>query len=283
MFIAYIKKAYVYLQSLSIDIVLGACAGMLFFDRLVEAELNVILYILLGLAVWCIYTFDHLLDATLIGKQASTYRHYFHQIHFKILSFFLILVGSMGLATAYILYKLYFKIIIVYGLCLGLLILLVFVLLKVFPKKWAFIKEISIATLYVGGIMLAPFFHNDLEKIPAYFWLLGIAYVLVAWFNTIFLGILDRESDDKDGLSSLATSVGESRSKKVLYVLLAIMLVYIISLFMILNSFVYLHISLILIIALIHGTTFLKAEKNNVSVRMKLDASFLLSFLLLLV
>ncbi|MEX2593491.1 MAG: UbiA family prenyltransferase [Anditalea sp.] len=281
MAILQLKKIYAYLQSLSIDIVLGACAGMLFFDRLIEAELDLVLYILLGLAVWCIYTFDHLLDAKQIGKQASTFRHSFHQEHFKTISFLLILIGGIGLGAAF--YMLHIKYIIIYGLGLGILILLVFIFLKIVPGKWAFIKEISIATLYVGGIMLAPFFHNVLGEMPHSFWLLGIAYVLVAWFNTIYLGILDRESDYKDGLYSLALSMGESRSKKILYVLLAIMLAYIISLYVILNSFAYFHISLILIIALIHGIAFLKAENNNDAVRRKLDASFMLPFLLLLV
>jgi 4-hydroxybenzoate polyprenyltransferase len=282
MLIAYCKKVYAYLQSLSIDIVLGACAGMLFFDRLIGAGLNITVYILLGLAVWCIYTFDHLLDARLIDQQASTMRHAFHQKHFNLLAFFLLLIGAIGLGAAF--YMLHIRLIIIYGLGLGILILLVFLLLRLVPKKWAVIKEISIATLYVGGIMLAPFFHHPHREIPQYFWLLGIAYVLVAWFNTIFFGILDRESDRKDGLYSLALSVGESRSKKILHALLILMLIYILSLFVILNSFVYFHLSLILCIALLHAMAFLQAEKmDNDVIRRKLDASFMLPFLLLLV
>src|SRR5690606_11649255 len=119
---------YRYLQTLSIDIVLGACAGMLFFDRLIEAELNLIVYLLLGLAVWCIYTFDHLLDARQIGKHASTFRHAFHQEHFKVLSIFLGLIGSVGLILALNLLKI--NDILILGLGMGALILLIFILLK---------------------------------------------------------------------------------------------------------------------------------------------------------
>lgn len=276
-----LETFYLYLQTLSIDIVLGACAGMLFFDRLIEAELNLIVYLLLGLAVWCIYTFDHLLDAKQIGKDASTFRHAFHQEHFKALSIFLGLTGAVGLILA--LNQLKINDILILGLGMGALILLVFILLKINPKKFYFLKEISIATFYVGGIMLAPFFHNDLGEIPSYFWLLGIAYVFVAWFNTIFLGILDKETDQRDGLNSLALTVGEPGSRMILNVLLALMLSFILSLYLLLNSFAYVHISIVLTMALIHSIAFLQGSENKDAVRRKLDASFMLPFLLLLI
>src|SRR5690554_3457501 len=175
-----LKNFYDYLQILSVDIVLGACAGMLFFDRLVDADLRLLLYLLLALAVWCIYTFDHLLDARQIKKEASTPRHAFHQKHFKALAFFLILLGSIGLGLAFYLLKIRF--ILFSGLAIGSLILLSFILLKVFPSTWVFLKEISISIFYVGGVMLAPYFHSSLIKISQAFWLLGLAYILVAWF-----------------------------------------------------------------------------------------------------
>lgn len=278
---AYINKVYIYLESLSVDIVLGACAGMLFFDRLIGADLNPVIYILLAMAVWCIYTFDHLLDARQIDKQASTFRHAFHQRYFKPLAFFFVLVGTLGLGGALYLFKI--SHLVTYGFCLGVLILLIFILLKIVPKNWVFLKEISISGLYVVGIMLAPYFQHDWGVIPPFFWLFGIAYVLVAWFNTVFLGILDQESDQKDGLYSFALAVGESRSRKFLFVLMGIMLIYIVSLFWILDSFSYFHVSIILLIALIHSNAFLKTEEDRDVVRRKLDASFMLPFLLLLI
>src|SRR5690606_20107856 len=108
-----------------------------FFDRLVRAELGIILYILLGLAVWCIYTFDHLLDAKQIGKQASTFRHAFHQKNFKVLGIMLFSVGSLGLSLAFMMLRI--KYIIGFGLALGVLIFLIFILLKVKPQQWTFL------------------------------------------------------------------------------------------------------------------------------------------------
>src|SRR5690606_5498257 len=102
-----------------------------------------------------------------------TPRHAFHQKHFKALAIILVTLGILGLGMA--IYFLKIKFIVFTGLALGSLILLSFVLLKTFPQKWVFLKEISIATLYVGGIMLAPYFHNDLIRIPFVFWLLGLA------------------------------------------------------------------------------------------------------------
>ncbi|HLU90664.1 MAG TPA: UbiA family prenyltransferase [Cyclobacteriaceae bacterium] len=274
------RRVYVYLQTLSIDIVLGACAGMLFFARLVGAELNIILYVLLGLAVWCIYTFDHLLDARQIGSQASTFRHAFHQRHFKALSILLVVMGCLGLILALIMLRI--KYIIGLGLGLGALILLVFILFKVRPRQWAFLKEIFIATLYVGGIMLAPFFHRESQLVPADFWWLGSAYVLVAWFNSAYLGILDRETDQKDGLYSLALRLGEPKSRKILRIILILMLGYIASFYLWLGSFTYMHISILLLIALVHAIAFLERDRHKDAIRRKLDGSFMLPFLLLL-
>lgn len=276
-----LKLLYDYLQILSIDIVIGACAGMLFFDRLIGADLRLLLYLLLAMAVWCIYTVDHLLDARQIKKKASTPRHAFHQKHFRTLAFLLGIFGSLGLAAAF--YFLKIKFILFTGLALGSLILLSFILLKIFPRKWVFVKEISIAALYVGGIMLAPYFHNDLVMIPQSFWLLGLAYVLVAWFNTLYLGILDRESDKEDGLYSFALTVGKSRSNKLLMGLMLVMLLYISGLYFLLSSRHYLYISLVLIMAFIHCIVFLQDQSNSDNARRKLDGCFMLPFILLLV
>lgn len=274
-------KMYRYFQTLSLDIVLGACAGMLFFDRLLEVKLNLIVYVLLGLAVWCIYTFDHLLDARQIGKSASTFRHAFHQQHFKILALCLFLTGCTGLVLAFSFLKI--RSIVFFGLGLGVLILTIFIALKINPYKWAFVKEISISFLYVVGIMLAPAVNHIPEKLPSYFWLLGLGYIFVACFNTVFLGILDKETDQKDGLSSLVLVLGEERSKKILSFLLVFMFFYFISLYGFLNSITYFQITLLFIIALIHGIAFLQGAKDQDSTRRKLDASFMLPFLLLLV
>src|SRR5690606_31061139 len=208
MLTARFKNFYDYLQILSIDIVIGACAGMLFFDRLIGADMRLLLYFLLALAVWCIYTFDHLLDARQIPREASTFRHAFHQKHFRKLTFLMVLLAGTGLGLAFYLLKI--RDILIFGLILGGVILTLFLLLKIIPRGSILIKELFIAIMYVGGIMLAPFFHNNLEKVPAYFWVFGIAYVLIAWFNTIYLGTLDRESDQKDGLYSLALTIGEA-------------------------------------------------------------------------
>lgn len=281
MFTERLKVTYKYSQILSIDIALGACAGMLFFDKLVNAELRLLLYLLLALAVWCIYTFDHLLDARQIKSKASAPRHAYHQKHFKPLCAILVTMGSLGLITA--LYLLQVKFIIFSGVALGTLILLIFIFLKISPSKWIYLKEISISTLYVGGIMLAPYFHNDYIKVPKGFWLLGFAYVLVAWFNTLYLGVMDRESDKEDGLHSSALAVGEERSMKFLFVLMGFMLLYPVSLYLFLPSRFYLHISIVLVMALIHSVVFLKSKKGTDNTRGELDAAFLFPFILLLI
>ena len=95
--------------------------------------------------------------------------------------------------------------------------------------------------------------------------------------------MLDRESDKVDGLYSFALTVGESRSNKLLVGLMVVMLLYIASLYIFLSSRYYLHISIVLIMALNHGMVFLQDQNSSDDARRKLDACFMIPFFLLLI
>ncbi len=51
----------------------------------------------LGLAVWSVYTLDHLFDARLNCGRLKNLRHQFHEQHFKRLVFVLLLTSLTGL------------------------------------------------------------------------------------------------------------------------------------------------------------------------------------------
>ena len=73
------RKILLYLNLLSLDVVLGAMAGMLFFSDLLEVNIAGSVYFLLGLAVWSIYTLDHLMDARSAINKPQSPRHQLHQ------------------------------------------------------------------------------------------------------------------------------------------------------------------------------------------------------------
>src|SRR6478736_436347 len=77
---------YRVINALSLDVAGGAVICALFFAQLLKVNLFPQGLAALGLAVWIVYTGDHLLDAKRLREQASTFRHGFHQQHFKLLA-----------------------------------------------------------------------------------------------------------------------------------------------------------------------------------------------------
>ena len=90
------KKILFYANILSLDVVAGALAGMLFFSDLLGVEVSGKAFVVLALAVWSIYTFDHLWDAKSTKNIPRSDRHYFHYRNFRpmvfafVLAFFLL-------------------------------------------------------------------------------------------------------------------------------------------------------------------------------------------------
>ncbi|WP_332911644.1 hypothetical protein [Algoriphagus boritolerans] len=145
-----------YLSWLSIDVVLGAMAGMLFFEKLFRVSLHWPAYALLALAVWSIYTLDHLLD---IRKKTTPFsdRRTFHLKNWKILIFFLFIAGVLGLIGAFWWFG--------WGkelqLTLGLAGMILGSKLLIRKAGSGWMKELSIAIFYVIGIAWLPLLRTD--------------------------------------------------------------------------------------------------------------------------
>lgn len=65
---------YRYLNALSLDVVLGGVISGLFFAKLLEVTLPSQVLVELALAVWVIYTLDHLWDAYRSQRPVKTFR-----------------------------------------------------------------------------------------------------------------------------------------------------------------------------------------------------------------
>jgi hypothetical protein len=167
-----LEKIHLRLSWLSIDVVLGALAGLVFFSKLLRIELEWHVFLLLGLAVWSIYTADHLLDSRQKTEVDLSPRHHFHLKYKNSLRISLGLVLICGLSLAYYTFDLSSE--LGWSLILGTLISASMLLIRLAGRRMAWAKEISIALFYVLGIAWIP--------------LLRVKVLDLSWEIFLFLG-----------------------------------------------------------------------------------------------
>ena len=136
-------RFYHVINALSLDVALGAGVLSLVLGRYLGFRIPVTVLLILVLAVWIIYTVDHLLDAKSISGQATSFRHHFHQHFFKAILASLILAFAIGI----FLITQIPPVTIFYGIPVTLGVVTYFVLNRFF--KLTFQKEI-----YFSGILM---------------------------------------------------------------------------------------------------------------------------------
>ncbi|WP_460538062.1 UbiA family prenyltransferase [Echinicola sediminis] len=280
MLVQKLDKYYNYFQWLSLDVVLGACAGLFFFQHLLMLSFTPVVYVLMSLAVWGIYTFDHLMDARNIEGRASSGRHLFHQVHFNKLLIWLFLVGITGFYLAFNFIK--FSRLLSFGLLLSTMIVGNIMMLKFFGKRLTFLKELTTAMFYTAGITLVPLIRFVDGGLPRVFWFFALGYFIMAWFNLLLLAYMDKDSDQRDRMNSIVNTFGAQTTHNLLSAILVMALFYILSLFFVLGSLYYIYIVILLIMFLVHALAFVKPNKSKEAVRRQIDASYILPFVLLL-
>ena len=162
----------------------------------------------MAIAVWLIYTFDHLLDARKISGIPSSFRHQFHQQYQKplvVIAFILLLVGSIM--------AFYLPHIIFYNGLLGVLFTGMYFLVLQKTSFWQ--KEICIAIGYTWGVFVAPVSlyqgHLNLSQ-----WLLIPQVFLVVFANLLIFSWFDVVNDKRDGHKSMVIYWGLARSEKII-------------------------------------------------------------------
>jgi 4-hydroxybenzoate polyprenyltransferase len=275
-----IKKILQVGNLLSLDVVLGAVAGMCFFVELLEATVPASAYLLLGMAVWSIYTLDHLWDAKSAAGKAHSRRHVFHQENFKKIATAWMLVVFTGLVLVAGLTELRF--LLFRGLILGGMMVLWMSLIHIVGDPVSWLKEISTAAFYVIGIMLAPYLLMDQEEVPVFIPVFGADYFLVAWINLLILSYLDKESDRKDGFGSIVNVLSERKLRILVFSLAVLGIFFFFLQLLILGSFYHIFTGLLLVMLLIHVIVFLDPNQTKESARQKLEATFLIPIILLL-
>ncbi len=205
MLILLIKKVYRWIQATSLDVVVGSGLLTLSIAKYYKVSLPVPVVSCLMIAVWLIYTFDHLSDAKKIGKRAATFRHRFHQQYYKPLQGVLIFVLLAGVAAVCFLPP----VIVKNGVICASIVFFYFMLLKL---RSVWFKELLIAFCYTAGVFLGPL--SLTQEVLTIIQLLLIPQVfLLALANLIIFSCFDYENDKKDAQYSLAIHLGLLRSR----------------------------------------------------------------------
>lgn len=195
-------------QILSLDVVLGAIISSIFVARFLGYYLPASQWGALGMAVWLIYTADHLADAQKIKHPAHSARHRYHQRHFKAIRNAWFVVAAAGL---YILTLLPLSL-ITWGIGLTLLVGLYFLLIRLLPHSRFFHKEFIIAFLYTAGIFLAPIHYlSEAHALPII--LFFVEYFLLALTNVLLISWYEQDIDRADGQHSFVIVAGDETGK----------------------------------------------------------------------
>ena len=145
---------------LSLDVVFGALASMYFFQELVHVQLEWPIFVLLGLAVWTIYSLDYLLDARQ-SKGSSSPRRVFYRQNKLVLSLGVLVAVVIGLAGAFYWLgwntemQLTLVLVLAMGGCR-------WVIQKIGPVA---LKEVSIALFYVVGSLWLPMLRSEAQDL----------------------------------------------------------------------------------------------------------------------
>ncbi|HEY5824353.1 MAG TPA: hypothetical protein VIT44_08310 [Cyclobacteriaceae bacterium] len=197
-------------NTLSLDVAGGAVICATFFADLFQVNVLPQGLAALGLAVWIVYTADHLLDAKRLTDQASTFRHRFHQRHFKPLTVLLLVACLIEFILLFFLRKPIFY----NGLWLGL-----GVVIYVMINRWlSYFKEVAGALLYCGGVLL-PTFSLKLQSFQVPDKLILLQFLLIVFTNLVLFSWMDYENDVKDRHRSLITLLNKEWGRIIIWFL----------------------------------------------------------------
>ena len=253
--------------------------GMLFFSKLLRTPLDWSIYVVLGMAVWAIYTLDHLLDARKIEAAVQMDRHGFHRKHANLLWTMLIFVVILGMYGAFTIFG--FGMELGGGVILGAVILLLMSLIRLLPTSFHWLKEINTAVFYVAGVSLLPFIRFSFSD---WTWEIGFilaGYIGLAYLNLVMLSYLDADKDKSSGFGSLVSVLSKEKVSLTIRILsYGIILVFLMG-FIFLSSFYRVFSCMILLMGLIHFVTFYDKSLSSNQIRLRMEATFFLPWLLL--
>ena len=264
---------------LSLDICLGVSIMTYYFARLSTHKVPAINYVIIFLAVFSIYSIDHLIDAVILKKTASTVRHRFFQKNKTVLCIVTLIIIIADLILTYFYLPLSY---IKAGSVLSILVIIYFAV-NYFSFRFKFrniYKELISSVIYTAGVALPALtlsFRTEKSTL-----LNMIQILLIVYLNLIIFSYFDFENDTNDGYSSLSTSLGKALSLKVIYSVFIIFLILtIIKLFFFSSGVLYTILPLLMTGSLFLIIFFRDRFKENFRYRYFGDSIFLYPILLL--
>ncbi|MCR9251770.1 MAG: hypothetical protein NXI20_15195 [bacterium] len=208
-------------RALSLDIVIGAVLVSMLIARHLNLEVPVLIYLTLAVAVWLIYTWDHLSDAAGIDNP-STFRHQFHKRYYKVLLGLIVVCLIFGAILVF-----YLPIQTVYfGVAAAALVMVYFLLVR-FWDGFVY-KEIVSALLYSLGVFVGPL--SLYQEFSLFIILMYFQILVIALMNLMIFSLFEDKTDKADGFVSLILLLGD-RSKLVINILFFISITITLSLF----------------------------------------------------
>lgn len=194
-------KVYRLINILSLDIAAGAIVSSLFFAKIFEVQILPFGLAALGLAVWIVYTADHLRDAKTITGKAASSRHRFHQDYFSILVIALVIALSAEVVIIFFIRQQVLR----WGLALGTTVG-IYLMLHRYLK---FLKEVFVALLYTTGVLLPSIAITKTELMLEHAGLM-LQFAMVALANLLLFSWFDFDHDDRDAQRSFVTILGRT-------------------------------------------------------------------------
>jgi len=203
-----------FVQNLSLDITAGALISCLFVGSVFGVEIDNHMLTGLGIAIWLIYTFDHLRDARLSSFRPVNPRHAFHYDHQRVLIGLAALVFCVGIVNAFYLP--------IETIRLGVLLAMVsgFYFLYIHKSKKQWSKELLAALVYTAGVFTAPF--SLLESSSWTYWVIMFQFFLMAYANLMIIPLYELEIDQEDGANSLVRNLGLKKAELAIRLILGL-------------------------------------------------------------
>lgn len=213
-----ISRIYRFMRILSLDVALGSVVLSNSVAYAFRIELPASISVALFIAVWLIYTFDHLMDAGRLPERASMPRHQFHQNYRKIIIVMMLVTFGIGA------FNLLFvpMITLIFGFLVLLIVLIYFVLS--WKMKIFMIKELFIASVYTSGVFLGPA-SLGITNLTVLLHLVFQVFVL-ALLNLLVFSYYEMSKDKQDGQYSWAIRFGQQATRvhmNIVFVILALL------------------------------------------------------------
>lgn len=208
------SRVLAFIQNLSLDVTTGAVVSSLFICKCFGVEATFEMMLGLAIAIWLIYTIDHLRDASKNQGEMINPRHLFHQKYMNPIVGTATVVFVTGAVNAL---QLPANTILA-GLILGALTGLYFIYLH-FSREHRF-KELFAAVIYTGGIFAAP-----LSLINTWNWsylMIFISFFLLVAANLVLFPLYEAEMDSRQGLKSIALNRGKRNTVRLVAMLLCL-------------------------------------------------------------